>query len=72
MYITTDPFINTNFTSTPPSNPDVILWQPFEDGGDRYTAIGKVDSLPEPGVAALSSLAVHRRGKTRSMKPLRS
>lgn len=72
VYITTDPFINTNFTSTPPSNPDVILWQPFEDGGDRYTAVGKVDSLPEPGVAALSSLAVHRRGKTRSMKPLRS
>ena len=76
MYVTTDPFTNTNFTSTPPPNPDVIIWQLFEDGGDRYAAIGKVDSVPEPGitatlaagVAALSGPAVPRHGKPRKVK----
>ena len=79
VYVTTDPFTNTNFTSTPPPNPDVIIWQLFEDGGDRYAAIGKVDSVPEPGitatlaagVAALSGLAVPRHGKPRKVKESR-
>lgn len=74
VYVTTDPFINTNYTSTPPPNPDVVIWELFEDFGDRYAAVGKVDTLPEPGVAsalcagvaALSGLAGRSR-RTRGM-----
>ena len=68
VYVTTDPFNNTSYTSTPPPNPDVIVWQLLEDD-TRYAAIGKVDALPEPGVAAtlavdvagLGGLSVRRR-----------
>ena len=51
--VTSDPFINTNFTSTPPPNPDLIIWQVVEEDGDAYAVLGEVDAVPEPGVSAM-------------------
>ena len=53
VYVTTDPFSNTNFTPTPPPNPDLVIWQVFEDNGNAYAVVGEMDALPEPGVAAM-------------------
>lgn len=52
VYITTDPLSSSTFRSTPPPNPDLILWQLIEDG-DQYSVVGEVDSVPEPGMAAM-------------------
>lgn len=52
VYITTDPFNDTTFRTTPPPNPDVIIWQLIEDGTE-YSVVGEVDSVPEPGLALM-------------------
>ncbi len=69
VYVTTDPFSNTSYTPTPPPGADFIIWQINEDESDTYSAIGEVDTVPEPdarlaiaiGLLAISSASRHRR-----------
>lgn len=53
LYLNTDPFSNTNYTATPPPNPDLILFQVDEGDEVTYFAFGEVTTAPEPGGAAV-------------------
>ncbi|MBK7951112.1 MAG: hypothetical protein IPK00_20700 [Deltaproteobacteria bacterium] len=74
VYITSNPFNDTSFVSTPPASPDVIIWELYEEEGERYAVLGEVDNVPEPGFAAalasgigaLSGFAGRRRRSGRS------
>ncbi len=53
LYITSDPFASTAFVSAPPPNPDLIVFEVYEDNGDVYAGVGSATVVPEPGFAAL-------------------
>ena len=71
LYVTTDPFSDTSFVSSPPPNPDLVLWD-IEEADNVYTALGEVGFVPEPGVAlgfgcgALGLAWATRRRRVRS------
>ena len=48
VYSTSDPFSSTDYLSTPPPNPDLILFAINQDDGDVYFVFGEVTSVPEP------------------------
>ena len=53
LYITSDPFVSTAFVAAPPPNPDLVVFEVYEDDGDVYAAVGRATVVPEPGFAAL-------------------
>lgn len=51
IYATTNPFSDTSFTSAPPPNPDLVIWEINEDNENVYSGVGLVNTVPEPAAA---------------------
>ena len=72
LYITSDPFASTAFANAPPPNPDLVLFELYEDDGDVYAALGSAVVVPEPGFATLvaagcGGLALRGRSRRRRL-----
>jgi len=53
IYSTSNPFSNTDYVSSPPPNPDLILFAINQDDGNVFFAFGEVTSVPEPGLGLM-------------------
>ena len=71
IYLTTNPFSSSSYTSTPPPNPDLIIFQVREDDEVTYFALGEVTTpVPLPasiwlfGTGLLGLAGIARRKTT--------
>jgi hypothetical protein len=69
-YWTSNPFSDTGYVSTPPPNPDVILFSVSQDNGNILLVGGLVNGVPEPEIgsmlgAGIAALAFARRSGAR-------
>ncbi len=58
IYATTDVFSDSSYTSTPPPNPDLILFQIDDTNETNYLAFGEVTIVPEPATGVLLAMGL--------------